>query len=160
MDVVMVTSPLSGRVLPLDDVPDEVFALRIVGDGVAIRPDSGDVLAPVSGRIAKLFPGGHGVVVETAEGVQVLVHVGIDTVRLRGRGFTTVAREGQEVASGDLLVRVDLDGLRADGVELLSPVVVISGHAVVPSPREHVAAGDPLLEVSVGERLDKWSRPH
>ena len=149
MTVTIVTSPLSGRVLPLDDVPDEVFAQRIVGDGVAIQPDSGNVLAPIAGRIAKLFPGGHGIVVETAEGVQVLVHVGIDTVARRGRGFTALAGEGEQVAAGDILVRVDLDALRADGVEMLSPVVVISGHAVVPAATERVAAGEPLLEVVV-----------
>ena len=149
MTAIMVTSPLSGRVLPLDDVPDEVFAQRIVGDGVAVQPDSGNVLAPITGRIAKLFPGGHGVVVETPEGVQVLVHVGIDTVARKGRGFTALAGEGQQVVAGDLLVRVDLDALRADGVEMVSPVIVISGHAVVPAARERVAAGEPLLEVVV-----------
>ena len=83
------------------------------------------------------------------EGVQVLVHVGIDTVARRGRGFTAVAGEGEQVVAGDLLVRVDLDALRADGVEMLSPVVVISGHAVVPAATERVVAGEPLLEVVV-----------
>jgi phosphotransferase system enzyme I (PtsI) len=142
-----IVSPMSGQVLPLDDVPDEVFSQRIAGDGLAIRPDAGEVVAPVSGRIAKLFPGGHGVVVETAEGVQVLVHVGIDTVRLRGRGFTALAREGQRVDAGDVIVRADLEALRGEGIELLSPVLVISGHRVRPAAAGRVTAGQPLLQV-------------
>jgi glucose-specific phosphotransferase system IIA component len=142
-----VLSPLSGVVVPLDQVPDEVFAQRILGDGIAVRPTSGEVLAPVDGRLAKLFPGGHAIVVETAAGEQVLVHLGIDTVRLRGRGFQVRGVEGQMVRAGQLLVRVDLARLRADGVELVSPVVLISGHAVAPLAAGSVRAGEPLLAV-------------
>jgi glucose-specific phosphotransferase system IIA component len=138
---------MSGQVVPLEDVPDEVFSQRIVGDGLAIRPDAGEVMAPVAGRIAKLFPGGHGVVVETPEGIQVLVHIGIDTVRLRGRGFTALAHEGQRVDAGDVIVRADLDALRGEGIELLSPVLVISGHRVMPAAAGRVTAGQPLLRV-------------
>jgi glucose-specific phosphotransferase system IIA component len=142
-----IVSPMSGQVVPLDDVPDEVFSQRIVGDGLAIRPDAGEVTAPVPGRIAKLFPGGHAVVVETAGGIQVLVHIGIDTVRLRGRGFTALVREGQWVDAGDAMVRADLEALRAEGIELLSPVLVISGHRVTPAAAGRVTAGQPLLRV-------------
>jgi glucose-specific phosphotransferase system IIA component len=138
---------MSGRVVPLDDVPDEVFAQRIVGDGVAIEPDSGDVVAPIAGRVAKLFRGGHGVVVEGEGGVQVLVHVGIDTVHLHGRGFTALAAEGQRVEAGDRVLHADVEGLRAEGVELLSPVLVISGQRVRSAASGRVAAGQPLLEV-------------
>jgi glucose-specific phosphotransferase system IIA component len=145
MDVVL--SPLTGVVVPLDEVPDEVFAQRILGDGLAVRPSDGEVVAPADGRIAKLFAGGHAIVVETADGVQVLVHVGIDTVRLRGRGFTVLAAEGQRVRTGDPLVRVDVVALAAEGIELVSPVVLISGHAAAPLAAGRVRAGDPLLEV-------------
>jgi glucose-specific phosphotransferase system IIA component len=138
---------MSGRVVPLDEVPDEVFAQRIVGDGVAIEPDSGDVVAPIAGRVAKLFRGGHGVVVEGEGGVQVLVHVGIDTVQLHGRGFTALAAEGQRVEAGDRVLHADVEGLRAEGVELLSPVLVISGQRVRSAASGRVAAGQPLLEV-------------
>ena len=142
-----ILSPLTGMVVPLEEVPDEVFAQRIVGDGVAVRPSAGEVVAPVSGRVAKLFPGGHGVVVETPDGLQVLVHLGIDTVRLRGRGFTVRVEEGSEVRAGDPLVTVDVAALAADGVELVSPVVVISGHPVVPAAAGAVHAGEHLLQV-------------
>jgi glucose-specific phosphotransferase system IIA component len=145
MDVVL--SPLTGVVVPLDEVPDEVFAQRILGDGLAVRPSGGEVVAPADGRIAKLFAGGHAIVVETADGVQVLVHVGIDTVRLRGCGFTVRTAEGQRVRAGDPLVRVDVAALVAEGIELVSPVVLISGHAAAPLAAGLVRAGDPLLEV-------------
>jgi glucose-specific phosphotransferase system IIA component len=144
---VTIVSPMSGRVVPLEDVPDEAFARRIVGDGLAIDPDSGEVVAPIAGRVAKLFRGGHGVVVEGDGGLQVLVHVGIDTVRLRGRGFTVLAAEGQRVEAGERLLRADVEGLRAEGVELLSPVLVISGQRVTPAAADRVATGEPLLEV-------------
>jgi glucose-specific phosphotransferase system IIA component len=128
-------------------VPDEVFAQRLVGDGVAVRPSAGEVVAPVAGRVAKLFPGGHGLVVETISGLQVLVHLGIDTVRLGGRGFTTRVAEGQDVRAGEPLVAIDVAALTAEGVELVSPVVVISGHPVAPLAAGSVRAGDPLLAV-------------
>lgn len=142
-----VRSPLSGEVVPLEEVPDEVFAQGILGAGIAVRPSAGDVLAPADGRIAKLFPGGHAFVVETADGVQVLVHLGIDTVRLRGRGFTVRAAEGQRVRAGHPIVRVDVAMLAGEGVELVSPVLLISGHAVTPLAAGRVRAGEPLLEV-------------
>jgi sucrose PTS system EIIBCA or EIIBC component len=149
--VTTILSPLSGAVVPLEEVPDEVFARRLVGDGVAVRPSRGEVVAPVAGRVAKLFPGGHGLVIETASGLQVLVHLGIDTVRLDGRGFTVRVGEGQDVGAGEPLVLVDVAALAAEGVELVSPVVVISGHAVTPLARGAVSAGDPLLAVLPAE---------
>jgi glucose-specific phosphotransferase system IIA component len=142
-----VRSPLSGDIVPLEEVPDEVFAQGILGAGIAVRPTAGEALAPVDGRIARLFPGGHAFVVETSAGLQVLVHLGIDTVRLRGRGFTVRAAEGQPVRAGDPIVRMDVAMLADEGVELVSPVLLISGHAATPLATGRVRAGDPLLEV-------------
>lgn len=143
-----VAAPLSGRVIPIDDVDDEVFAGRVMGDGVALQPSDGRVVAPVAGRIEKLFPGGHGVALETPDGVQVLIHVGLDTVELKGEGFTIHAREGDDVAVGDLLVEADLDHLRGLGKDLTSPVVVISGHAVEVVADGDVETGAALLEIA------------
>jgi len=144
---VTVVSPLSGTVVPLEQVADQMFAEKVMGEGVAVRPDASDVLAPVAGRLAKLFPGGHGMAIATGEGVEVLVHVGLETVRLRGDGFEVVATEGSDVEAGDLLVRVDLDRLAALGVDAISPVVIISDHAVRAVASGHVRAGEPLFEV-------------
>lgn len=140
-----ILSPLTGDVVDLGDVDDPVFSQRIMGDGVAVAPTDGRVVAPVDGTIEKLFPGGHGVALSTADGVEVLVHVGLDTVKLEGDGFTVHAAEGDAVVAGDLLVTVDLERLAELGVDSVSPVVVISGHAVRPLASGTVTAGDPLL---------------
>ena len=143
----IVASPLSGRVVPLEQVADAVFADRVMGDGAAILPSDGAVVAPVAGTVAKLFPGGHGLAIETADGVAVLVHLGIDTVELKGDGFSVAAAEGDTVAAGEPLVTMDLPRLRQLGVDLTSPVVVISGHAATCVTDGDVCAGDPLLDV-------------
>lgn len=143
-----IASPLTGTVVMLSDVDDPVFAERVMGDGVAIAPSDGRVVSPVDGTIERLFPGGHGIALQTADGVQVLVHVGLETVKLRGEGFTVHASEGDTVATGDLLVTVDLDRLAALGVDAVSPVVVISGHTVRALASGAIAAGEPLLAVA------------
>lgn len=146
---VIVASPFSGAVVPLEDVPDEMFAEKVMGEGVAVRPDAADVVAPVAGHLAKLFPGGHGMAIVTADGVEVLVHVGLETVQLEGDGFEVVATEGADVQVGDVLVRVDLDRLAELGVDAISPVVIISDHAVADIAAGRVAHGDPLFVVPV-----------
>lgn len=146
---VTVHSPLAGIVVPLEQVDDQMFAEKVMGDGVAIRPTAGDVLAPVAGRLEKLFPGGHGIAIATDSGVEVLVHVGLETVHLKGDGFELVAAEGDRVAVGDPLVQVDLDRLAELDVDVISPVVVISDHEVSDRVEGDVAAGDPLFEVTI-----------
>lgn len=141
-----VKSPFTGTVVPIEDVPDEVFAEKVVGDGAAVRPTEGRVLAPVSGRIEKLFPGGHGVVIQTSGGVQVLVHIGLDTVELKGDGFEVHAAEGDQVNEGDHVVTVDLGRMAELEVDVISPVVVISQHGVEGIASGELAAGDPLFE--------------
>lgn len=141
-----VTSPFNGRVVPLDDVDDEVFSERVMGDGVAVRPASGEVVAPLSGRIEKLFEGGHGLAIENDDGLQVLVHIGLETVKLKGDGFTVHASEGDVVGAGDLIVTVDLGRMDELGIDLVSPVVVISGHDVSNHASGQVASGDRLFD--------------
>jgi glucose-specific phosphotransferase system IIA component len=142
-----VRSPFTGRLVALEDVADEVFSGRVMGDGVAVVPAEGDVVAPVAGRIEKLFKGGHGFALETPDGVQVLVHVGLETVRLEGDGFTVLASEGDDVDIGAPMVSVDLERMRTLGVDIVSPIVVISGQEVDVVATAAVEAGAPLLEV-------------
>lgn len=142
-----VWSPLTGRIVLLQDVNDEVFAERVMGDGVAIAPTDGTVVAPVEGRIVKLFPGGHAIALQTADGLQVLVHVGIDTVHLKGDGFEVHAADGDEVKVGDRLVTVDLTRLEELGVDSTSPIIIISGEPARVVVDEAAVAGQPLLEV-------------
>lgn len=139
-------SPFTGKVVPLEEVADDVFSQRIMGDGVAVLPREGHVVAPIAGTVGKLFEGGHGFAIETPEGLQVLVHVGLETVHLKGDGFSVKVSEGDEVSAGDEMVTVDLDRMRELGIDMVSPVVVISGQDVTVSASEEVSAGDPLLE--------------
>jgi PTS system glucose-specific IIA component len=148
----VVTAPLPGTVLPITEVPDPVFAGSLVGAGVGIEPgpDAGlvDVVAPVSGRLLKVHP--HAFIVLTPEGRGVLVHVGIDTVKLDGAPFTLHVTEGDDVAAGDRVVTVDVRAVRAAGMSPISPVVVMDAAADTLPP---VAAGRP---VAVGDVLFSW----
>lgn len=143
---IALASPFTGKVVPLEEVADDVFSQRVMGDGVAVLPSEGRVVAPVAGTVGKLFEGGHGFAIETPEGLQVLVHVGLETVHLEGDGFTVKTNEGDEVAAGDEMVTVDLDRMREFGIDMVSPVVVISGQDVTVRASDEVSAGDPLLE--------------
>ena len=122
-----VLAPCPGRVIPLTDAPDPVFAAEMVGPGVAIEPDPGTgevtVVSPIAGKIVKLHP--HAFVVLGDDGVGVLVHLGIDTVRLEGRGFTVIASEGATVAAGDPMVSWNPSTIAADGISTLVPVVAM-----------------------------------
>ena len=142
----MVYSPLTGALVLLEDVPDDMFAQRVMGDGVAIRPTHGDVVAPVDGRIAKLFRGGHGIALQADDGLEVLVHVGLETVRLKGDGFTVHAGDGDHVRVGDRLVTVDLARLNELGVDTISPIVILSGQSVTVVAEEAAVAGQPLFQ--------------
>ena len=150
--VLVVTAPLPGTVVPMTEVPDPVFAASLVGAGVGVEPvpDAGlvDVVAPVAGRLLKVHP--HAFIVLTAEGRGVLVHVGLDTVKLAGAPFTLHAAEGDEVALGDRVVTVDVAAVRAAGLSPVSPVVVMDAAAETVPP---VTAGAP---VSPGEVLFSW----
>lgn len=129
--LLQVASPLPGRVIALVDVPDPVFASALVGDGVAVVPhDDATVLtavAPLDGRVVKVMP--HAFIVQHATGPAVLVHVGIDTVHLKGEGFTVHAAKGDVVSTGAPMVSVDLPFIRSKGLDPCCPVVVLDTKA-------------------------------
>jgi sugar PTS system EIIA component len=143
-----VLAPVPGRVVPMGDVPDPVFADSLVGPGAAVDPSRSRhrVLAPVDGRILKLHP--HAFVIVTADGRGVLVHLGIDTVQLKGEGFTLLADEGDEVEAGAPVVDWDPAAVEAGGRSPVCPVVALDAAAdalrVVTEGGE-VAAGAPLF---------------
>ncbi|WP_309123770.1 PTS glucose transporter subunit IIA [Arthrobacter sp.] len=147
-----VASPLPGVVLALGEVPDPVFAQALVGDGAAVMPeDDAGVLtavAPVDGRVVKVMP--HAYIVQHASGPAVLVHVGIDTVHLKGEGFTVRAAKGDEVRTGDPMVDVDVAFLRGRELSPCCPVVVLDskqGTVAVGNPGAYVLAGQPLFSL-------------
>ncbi|WP_114192007.1 N-acetylglucosamine-specific PTS transporter subunit IIBC [Edaphovirga cremea] len=117
-------SPITGEVVALDQVPDEAFASKAVGDGVAIRPTDKIVVAPASGTLIKIFNTNHAFCLETASGAEIVVHMGIDTVALGGKGFKRLAEEGATVTAGQPVLELDLEYLNANARSMLSPVVV------------------------------------
>jgi beta-glucoside PTS system EIICBA component len=148
---VVLRSPLTGEVVPLADLPDPVFAGGLVGPGVAVVPSEGVVRAVADGTVVMAPPTGHAVGVRTGEGVEVLVHVGIDTVRLRGAGFRSRVVPGQRVTTGEVLVEFDLARLTEAGCPVASPVVVTNAAAYGPvrvAADGRVTAGEPLLTVA------------
>lgn len=124
MSSIVIASPLSGTVMELSEVPDEAFAEKLMGDGAAILPDSDVVCAPDDGKIAFVFDTGHAIGFETTSGLNILVHVGIDTVSLGGSGFEVLVAEGQSVKKGEPCIKLDLKYLRAHAPSLATPVIV------------------------------------
>ncbi|MEA9392284.1 N-acetylglucosamine-specific PTS transporter subunit IIBC [Acerihabitans sp. TG2] len=122
--VVSLISPISGEIVPLDQVPDAAFASKAVGEGLAIRPTGKQVVSPASGTLVKLFGTHHAFCLETDSGAEVIVHIGIDTVELQGRGFTALVEEGSKVTQGQPILELDLDYLNANARSLISPVVI------------------------------------
>ena len=145
---VTLVSPFGGWCLPLAGVPDPVFAERMAGDGLAIDPVDGILRAPCDGEVVPMKDAKHAVTLRTAEGIDVLVHVGIDTVELKGEGFQLLVRAGARVRAGEALVRFDLDLLARRAKSLVSPIVIAAGGAIVRRAGEgRVEAGDFLMEV-------------
>ena len=125
-----VYSVADGQVIALEQVKDPVFAQKMMGDGFAVEPANGNIVSPVSGTVSSIFPTKHALGLVTEAGLEVLVHIGLDTVSLEGKPFTVHVAEGQKVAAGDLLVTADLDAIRAAGRETSTVVVFTNGDAI------------------------------
>jgi PTS system glucose-specific IIC component len=123
-------NPIAGEVVNLDKTPDEVFSGKLLGDGFAIVPSDNKVYAPADGEIAVLFPTKHAVALVTAEGLEILVHVGIDTVSLNGEGFTAHVSQGDRVKKGDLLLSFDTDLINEKAKSIISPIVITNMNLV------------------------------
>lgn len=119
-------SPITGKVMDISQVPDPVFAEKMVGDGVAIEPTDGLILSPCQGRVVQIFPTNHALGIETKEGFDLLIHLGIDTVALKGKGFERLIEEGQTVEVGTPLIKMDLNIIAAEAKSIISPVVITS----------------------------------
>tara|TARA_Y100000588_G_C13921851_1_gene781859 strand:+ start:72 stop:542 length:471 start_codon:yes stop_codon:yes gene_type:complete len=117
-------APMQGEVIDITQVPDAVFSQKMVGDGFALNPTEGLVKAPCSGKVAQIFPTNHAFGIISEEGVEVLVHIGIDTVELKGQGFSRVVEPGTQVQAGDVIVKVDLEVLKANEKSTVTPVVI------------------------------------
>lgn len=120
----------SGKAIPITEVPDPVFSGKVLGDGVGIVPSNGEVVAPVSGTIAQVAHTKHAIGIESDDGLEILVHLGIDTVKLEGEGFTCHVEVGQHVNAGDKLMDMDLDFIQSKGLSTISPCIITNLDAV------------------------------
>ncbi len=147
---VTIAAPLAGAVVPLSQVNDPTFAEGILGKGIAIQPSSGVVVSPINGTIASVFDTGHAVGLVSDDGAEVLIHVGLDTVNLKGRHFTVKKAGGDQVRIGDVILEFDKDAITAEGYEVITPVI-ISNHfnftEVEPLAEGTVKTGDALLRL-------------
>lgn len=141
-------APLTGAVVPLAEVKDPAFAAGSMGQGIAIRPDKGELCAPCDGTIAAIFPTRHVVVISDACGAEIMMHIGLDTVDLKGEGFTALVANGDRVKQGDPLIRFDLDALTAKGYDLTTPVILINSDdyaTLETTTASAITIGEPLL---------------
>lgn len=145
-----VMAPIDGTVIPLEQIPDETFATAILGPGCGIEPTGDTVYAPFDGTITQVASTLHAIGITSDDGIELLIHIGMDTIALRGSGFTPLVREGQAVKAGTPLLNVDLDAIRAAGLSTESAVIVTNADDL---PKLHIIAGG---IVSTGTPLFKF----
>ncbi len=121
---IVLGAPAAGECVPLSEVSDPTFGEEILGKGVAIRPSGGEICAPADGVVSTAFPTGHAVAVTTSDGVEVLIHIGLDTVKLAGKYFELKVEENQEVKKGDVLIVADIAKIKEEGYDIITPVVI------------------------------------
>ena len=141
-------APVNGTMIPLSDVKDDAFSSELLGKGFAMIPADGKVCAPCDGVISAVYETGHAVGITTANGAEILIHIGMDTVSLNGKGFLTKVEVGQAVKTGELLVDVDLDVIKEAGLDTVIPVVVANSDAyeqIKPMQMGEKKAGEAVL---------------
>ena len=123
-DAIEIKAYFEGTVLPLEKVNDPMFSDKLMGDGVAIEPDAGNLYAPVDGKVASIFDTNHAFSIVTPEGIELFVHFGLDTVQLEGKGFERLVQEGATVKQGTPLIRYDYEFLKANAKSVQTPVII------------------------------------
>ncbi len=147
-DKIQITAPVSGELVSIKEVSDPTFSEEILGKGIAIIPSENEFRAPADGLVTTVFPTGHAAALTTEDGIEVLIHIGLDTVKLDGEHFTAMVSEGQKVKAGDLLIRADLEKIKAEGYDIITPVIICNSDElseIVPQPPSEVSWGDVVL---------------
>jgi sugar PTS system EIIA component len=121
-------APVSGKVIPLAEVPDPVFSQKMLGEGAAVMPSGGAIVAPVDGKIIQVSPTQHAIGILAEDGSEILIHVGLETVALKGEGFTPLVGEGDKVTVGQALLEVDWDYIGKHASSIVTPIVITNSH--------------------------------
>ena len=149
---VVISSPIKGETIKLEDIEDAAFATGVLGQGLAIKPTEGKVVAPVSGEITTLFPSLHAIGITSDEGVEILIHVGLDTVQLEGKGFKAHVKQGDKIVKGQELVTFDIDFIQESGYSIVTPVVVTNYNdyfEIAATESESLELGDKAITVII-----------
>lgn len=149
---IVVGSPVKGKAVPVSQVNDPTFAEEILGKGIAIMPEDGKICAPAAGEISMVFDTRHAFSMTTKEGVELLVHIGLETVGLKGKGFTAHAKAGDKVEKGDLVITADFEVIKGEGLDTIIPVIVCNTDEfknVEALAGKDVAVGDDILKISL-----------
>lgn len=147
---IVIGAPVAGKLVSIKEVSDPTFGDEILGKGAAIIPSDGRVYAPVDGKVATVFPTGHAIALVGSDGEEILIHVGLDTVKLNGKYFTIHVEEEQQIKKGELLLEADLDQIRAAGYDVITPIVVCNTDdftQVQPEAPGEVKQGDDILKL-------------
>jgi PTS system beta-glucosides-specific IIC component len=145
-----IAAPINGKVVPLSEIKDEAFSSEAMGKGIAIEPSEGKVYSPVDGEVVTFFPTGHAIGINSAGGAEILIHVGMDTVEMKGEGFTPKVNQGDTVKKGDLLLEFDIEKIKAAGHPVTTPIVITNSDDfadVLPTDVATVAIGDKLIQL-------------
>ena len=125
-----VCSPCVGQIVKLEDVPDPVFSEKMLGDGVAVLPESGEFCSPVNGKIVQVFDTKHAYSIKSDDGLEILVHIGLNTVELKGQGFISKVKDGDTVKVGDSICEVNLESIENMGYQLYTPILITNMNEV------------------------------
>ena len=139
-------APITGKVIPIEEVPDPVFAEKMMGDGIAFIPAEGKVFAPIAAIVKQVFPTKHAIGLESNNGLEILIHIGLDTVNMKGEGFIVHIKEGDQVSMGDLLVEFDLEKVEENAASTITPMVILNGDNVKSLEKKYKEQGNAGIE--------------
>lgn len=150
MNKINIASPLNGEIVPLKEVKDETFASEMMGKGIAINPTEGKVVSPINGTVKMIFKTKHAIGLKSEDGAEILIHIGMDTVQLDGKYFAAHVKDGDKVNVGDTLVEFDMDAIKKEGYELITPVIITNTMdylEIIPKEIKSVNTGDTLITI-------------
>lgn len=150
MNKITIASPLKGNIVPLNEVKDETFASEMMGKGIAINPTEGKVVSPINGTVQMIFKTKHAIGLKSEDGAEILIHIGMDTVQLDGKHFTAYVKDGDKVKVGDTLVEFDMNAIKNEGYELITPVIITNTMEyleIVPKDIKSVNTGETLITI-------------